>query len=78
MAYVTFCQTLQQAQKHGFDFSNLFHPSQKSPHTDSPKLTQEASPPPASKPAQSSGPRIVKTEQTPFPDPRKMRVEDAI
>ena len=28
--------------------------------------------------AKPGGPRIVKTENTPFPDPRKMNIEDAI
>jgi hypothetical protein len=78
MAYVTFCQTLQQAQKNGFDFSNLFHPSQKSRHTDSPKPPHGETPPPAPKPAQNSGPRIITSNHEPFPNPRKMAVEDGI
>jgi hypothetical protein len=72
MAYVTFCQTLQQAQEYGFDFSNLFHPSQKNRHTDSPKQPKKESPPPASKPLQHSGPRIVTSTPNVLQDPRNI------
>lgn len=34
--------------------------------------------PPAPKPLPSSGPRIVNTAKEPFPDPRKMSLEDGI
>ena len=33
---------------------------------------------PAAKPPPSSGPRIINTAKEPFPDPRKMSVEDGI
>ena len=34
--------------------------------------------PPVSKPLPSSGPRIVNSAKEPFPDPRKMSLEDGI
>ena len=72
MAYVTFCKLSLRASR-----NSLLPPArQASPAV--PTKSQQPPPPPAPKPAQNSGPRIVKTEQTPFPDPRKMRVEDAI
>lgn len=78
MAYVTFCQILQQAEKQGFCCSNLF----RSPLQDSkpPSTTPVQSPshPPAAKPLPTSGPRIVNTTRESFPDPRKMSLEDGI
>ena len=68
MSYAALCKVMIEAAN-----STLF-PAPASPPQPEPTRSQ----PPAPKPAQSSGPRIVKTEQTPFPDPRKMRVEDAI
>lgn len=78
MAYVTFCQILQQAEKRGFDYQNLFHSPRKNGKTLSPAPVQTSSPPPASKPLPASGPRIVNTAKEAFPDPRKMSVEDGI
>ena len=69
MAYVTFCKLSLRASR-----NSLLPPARQA----SSAASTKSPPPPAPKPAQSSGPRIVKTEQTPFPDPRKMRVEDAI
>ena len=78
MAYVTFCQILQLAEKRGFDYQNLFHSPQKDGKTLSPAPVQISNPPPAPKTPPSSGPRIVNSAKEPFPDPRKMRVEDGI
>ena len=78
MAYVTFCQILQQAEKRGFDCQNLFHSPPKDNKTPSPAPVQTSSQPPASKPLPTSGPRIVNTAKEPFPDPRKMSLEDGI
>lgn len=66
MAYVTFCQIMQKELQNG-----------------SPAASKEQKPantvqPPAPKPLPSSGPRIVNTAKEPFPDPRKMSVEDGI
>ena len=65
MAYVTFCQILQKEIK-----------------KDSPALKEQkpasTEQPPASKALPSSGPRIVNTAKQPFPDHRKMRLEDGI
>lgn len=78
MAYVTFCQILQLAEKWGFDYQNLFHAPQKDGKTPSPAPVQIASQ--LSPPQQNlrSGPRIVNTAKEPFPDPRKMSLEDGI
>ena len=78
MAYVTFCQILQQAEKRGFDYQNLFHSPQKGGNTPSHARVQASSPPPAPKPLPTSGPRIVNTVKETFPDPRKMSLEDGI
>ena len=78
MAYVTFCQILQLAEKRGFDYQNLFHAPQKDGKTPSPATVQTSSPTPAAKPLPASGPRIVNTAKEPFPDPRKMSLEDGI
>ena len=78
MAYVTFCQILQQAEKRGFDCQNLFHSPQTDDKTPSLTPVQISSQPPTSKPPPSSGPRIVNSAKEPFPDPRKMRLEEGI
>lgn len=78
MAYVTFCQILQLAEKRGFDYQNLFHSPQKDGKAASPAPVQISSQPPAPMPRTTSGPRIVNSAKEPFPDPRKMRVEDGI
>jgi len=78
MAYVTFCQILQLAEKRGFDYQNLFHSPQKDGKTPSPAPGQISSPPPAPKTLPSSGPRIVNTTKESFPNPRDMRPEDGI
>ena len=78
MAYVTFCQILQQAEKRGFDCQNLFHSPKNDGKTPSHTPVQISSQPPASKPLPPSGPRIVNSAKEPFPDPRKMSVEDGI
>ena len=65
MAYVTFCQIMQKEIK-----KNSPAPKEQK---------QVSSPqPPASKPLPPSGPRIVNTAKEPFPDPRKMSLEDGI
>lgn len=66
MAYVTFCQIMQKEIRH-----------------DSSTATKEQKPvsaaqPPVSKPFPPSGPRIVISAKEPFPDPRKMSLEDGI
>ena len=66
MAYVTFCQILQKEIQGG-----------------SPAALKEQKPvstlqPPTAKPLPASGPRIVNTAKEPFPDPRKMSLEDGI
>ena len=68
MSYAALCKVMIKATSNSL-FSTPASPSH-------PEVAR--SQPSAPKPAQNSGPRIVKTEQTPFPDPRKMRVEDAI
>ena len=73
MAYVTFCKLSLRASR-----NSLLPPARQASSAVSTNLPKPPPPPSAPKPAQNSGPRIVKTEQTPFPDPRKMRVEDAI
>lgn len=78
MAYVTFCQILQLAEKRGFDCQNFFHSPQKDGKSSSPAPVQTSIQPPASKPLSTSGPRIVKSDKEPFPNPREMRVEDGI
>ena len=78
MAYVTFCQILHQAEKRGFDCQNLFPSPQKDDKTPSLTPVQISSQPPTSKPLPPSGPRIVNSAKEPFPDPKKMRLEDGI
>jgi hypothetical protein len=78
MAYVTFCQILQRAEKRGFDCRNLFHSPQKDGKTPSPAPVQTSGQPQVSKPLPASGPRIVNPAKEPFPDPRKMSLEDGI
>ena len=78
MAYVTFCQILQQAEKHGFDCSNLFRSPSQDSKPPSAAPVQSPSLPPAAKPLPTSGPIIVNSAKVPFPDPRKMRLEDGI
>ena len=78
MAYVTFCQILQLAEKRGFDYQNLFHSPQKDGKTLSLAPVQISNPPPVPKTPPSSGPRIVNTAKDPFPNPRDMRPEDGI
>lgn len=66
MAYVTFCQIMQKEIQNG---------SPAAPKEQTPASTVQ---PPASKPLASSGPRIVNSAKEPFPDPRKMSLEDGI
>ena len=66
MAYVTFCQILQKEIQNG---------SPAAPKEQKPTSTAQ---PPRAKPLPSSGPRIVNTTKEPFPDPRKMSLEDGI
>ena len=66
MAYVTFCQIMQK---------EIQNDSPAAPKEQKPVNTVQT---PAPKPIPSSGPRIVNTAKEPFPDPRKMRVEDGI
>ena len=70
MAYVTFCKLTLRAER-----SSLFPRQQPT----APAPMKAGSPqPPVSKPLPSSGPRIVNTAKEPFPDPRKMSLEDGI
>ncbi len=66
MAYVTFCQLLQKETQHDSPAANK---EQKPADTAQPSTSKSLPP---------SGPRIVNTAKEPFPDPRKMRVEDGI
>lgn len=66
MAYVTFCQILQK---------EIQNNSPAAPKEHRPASTAQ---PPTAKPLPSSGPRIVNTAKEPFPDPRKMSLEDGI
>ena len=71
MAYVTFCKLTARIAKPSplpFSLENISPAPAKAAHQ----------PPPAAKSLQSSGPRIVNTAKEPFPDPRKMSVEDGI
>jgi hypothetical protein len=68
MAYVTFCKLTLRAER-----SSLL-PQPKA----APAPVQTEIQPPAPKPLPSSGPRIVNTAKEPFPDPRKMSLEDGI
>lgn len=65
MAYVTFCQILQKEIKN----------DARAPKEQKQTSSQQQ---PASKPLPLSGPRIVNTAKEPFPDPRKMSLEDGI
>lgn len=78
MAYVTFCQILQLAEKRGFDCQNLFHSPPKDGKTPPTAPIQASNQQPAAKPLPISGPRIVNSAKEPFPDPRKMSLEDGI
>ena len=67
MAYVTICQIMQKETQNA---------SPAAPKEQKPANTVQT---PAPKPiSPSSGPRIVNTAKEPFPDPRKMSVEDGI
>lgn len=66
MAYVTFCQIMQ---KEGQNISPAAPKEQKPVST---------VPPPSSRPLSPSGPRIINAAKEPFPDPRKMSLEDGI
>ena len=66
MAYVTFCQIMQK------EIQNSSPAAAKEQKPASTVQTLAPKPPP------SSGPRIVNTAKEPFPDPRKMSVEDGI
>lgn len=66
MAYVTFCQILQKEIQNG------------SPAAPKEQKPTSAAQPPTAKPLPPSGPRIVNTTKEPFPDPRKMSLEDGI
>ncbi len=69
MAYVTFCQTMQKIAGRG-----LHKPRQDKPD----KPAHSPVKPPAVQPPPGSGPRRVDTAHEPFPDPRKMSLEDGI
>lgn len=70
MAYVTFCKlTVKAAQ------SSLSAAS--SPHV-TPAPVKAAVPLPPARQEAHSGPRIVNSAKEPFPDPRKMSLEDGI
>ena len=74
MAYVTFCQILQKAADRG-----LREPKPaKEKKTSASALSKDANQQSASKPLPSSSLRIVNTAKEPFPDPRKMNLEDGI
>lgn len=66
MAYVTFCQILQKEIQNG---ASVAHKEQK---------PASATQPPIAKPLASSTPRIINSAKEPFPDPRKMSLEDGI
>lgn len=66
MAYVTFCQILQKEIQNGDSVT----PKEQKPAS--------AIQPPITKSLASSSPRIVNSTKEPFPDPRKMSLEDGI
>ena len=70
MAYVTFCKLTVKAAK-----PSLHAPPQTN---NSPTLVKAATPPPVARQDARSGPRIVNSAKEPFPDPRKMSLEDGI
>lgn len=71
MAYVTFCKlTARIAKSSPLPFSQE--------NTAPSALVKAAVPPPLAQQVPRSGPRIVNTAKEPFPDPRKMSVEDGI
>ena len=77
MAYVTFCKLTVRAAQSSLPAAPQLNAA--------PVLEKAVSlPPPASTPqplaqqAPRSGPRIVNSTKEPFPDPRKMSVEDGI
>ncbi len=70
MAYVTFCKLSLRAVKSS-------DPPHSQPNT-VPAPIKEAASPPLVRPEVRSGPRIVNSAKEPFPDPRKMSLEDGI
>ena len=70
MAYVTFCKLSAKIAK----------PSLPLPFrsNDPPTPLKAATPPPLARQDARSGPRIVNAAKEPFPDPRKMNLEDGI
>ena len=71
MAYVTFCKlTARIANPSPLPFSQ-----ENIPQAPTKSLGQ---PPPAPKPLARSGPRIIKSDKEPFPNPNTMSLEDGI
>lgn len=70
MAYVTFCKVTARAAK--------ADSSPPLPHNVAPAPIKATSPPPPAQQIPTSGPRIVNPAKEPFPDPRKMNLEDGI
>lgn len=65
MAYVTFCQIMQK------EIQN----DSPAPKEQKPVNTVQT---PAPKPTSRSGPRIIKSDKEPFPNPHTMSLEDGI
>lgn len=69
MAYVTFCKLSAKA-------AQATIPAASQPKTHAP--AQMTAPLPSARQDAHPGPRIVNTTKEPFPDPRKMSLEDGI
>ena len=70
MAYVTFCKLSVKA-------TTPSPPALVQPNA-APDPIKVENPPPLTRPEVRPGPRIVNSAKEPFPDPRKMRLEDGI
>lgn len=66
MAYVTFCQILQKENQNG---ASVASKEQNPARATQPQIANHIS---------SSSPRVVNSAKEPFPDPRKMSLEDGI